>query len=1145
MSKPWGWIPIGPSTVIRGFAENQPRVSGRVRDIAVSPDGTRVYIAAAGGGVWYSGDRGSTWSPVGNWLPAPVANPIILPAPVANPIISPASPLSCGCLLVEFGPADGSADDVYVGTGEIIPDLNTGIPGHRLGGIGVLHLDKHLMDAIQNPFDNPWKREAPNLTGLGIFRLARDPRSKNSLVAATSQGLFFRTGPFQENAAWTEIHNDTDTRMRPSDVVWLPNGRLWVADNRTGADPGVLRFADPAINSIPKFTSQSTVDLPGAPTDTKTRHRLTIGTLGVPVNSTRFYVLGSGPMLWRVKDNAASVLVSSIPKVPPDLFDAGEGDQSAYDSALAVHPAGNDDIVFIGGGGRVVQAAPFLARGFENASLHRLRIPTGNGQIDSTYIGLGIHADGHQIFLGADGSVWVTCDGGVFRSPSGDALSFIALNSGLPVLETGYVANSPVSEGFVISGSQDNGILIRAGDTVWYPLLSGDGGSVMFHPVRNNHFFFQVKGTVWKDNDTHLPAPIERNPNLRPTTETKGALAYSTGDIREVEGDVRVAFGTNRVWYLKNWNTAGKNSWVTLPTGEDPLVDGHGNRRDTATDTYGRGTGQIVSCRWMDDRRLIVLMHKDTPNSNDSAVLLLQDKKAKSWDRIELSKGGFDPGQVSNLPPLGGWSEIGIHDPSRGRFGSFYVACTGFVDFNKLGDLVAHPFVDTLYWFDGDKRWIPTGLRTANSPPNNIGTSAPALAVVCDPDDPNIVYVGTTIGVWRGTLVFTGNDPAWPSWQPFHTDLPPVAVQDLAIYHSGSVKLLRAATQSRGVWEVDLATAPPPSLLFLRVHPNDSRRQLPSPLRNPSNKGPDPWVWFASPDVRIRPKSGQKAPDPPKSLPWTSGHYGPSSFDLWTFQTAFRHNKKDSRCRPTGEWTPQFDECVSPTPPQGSKQPASITPALWLSIVTQADAFAEPWDGEPSEADLLELIIENHDLNKDRAREPLAGPPQYSFVGNRKYKIDVLLHYRDLTPLPDNQIRVTLLFRSQTTKDVSIKEDNGKTIITVPNTISIPANFSSAVAQLITGGSFPPVDNWKVADTEQPVRSPGKPIDVTTPRVVTFEIDFSPSTFKVNDKFVLLAIAHRVPDQGTDPGPTLTGATLEELVLKNVQAAARIVVVKA
>src|SRR5688572_10574482 len=61
------WLPIGPSMVILESLTDRPRVSGRVRDVAVSPDGTRAYAATAGGGVWYTGDSGVSWSPIGNW----------------------------------------------------------------------------------------------------------------------------------------------------------------------------------------------------------------------------------------------------------------------------------------------------------------------------------------------------------------------------------------------------------------------------------------------------------------------------------------------------------------------------------------------------------------------------------------------------------------------------------------------------------------------------------------------------------------------------------------------------------------------------------------------------------------------------------------------------------------------------------------------------------------------------------------------------------------------------------------------------------------------------------------------------------------------------------------------------------------------
>jgi hypothetical protein len=111
----------------------------------------------------------------------------------------------------------------------------------------------------------------------------------------------------------------------------------------------------------------------------------------------------------------------------------------------------------------------------------------------------------------------------------------------------------------------------------------------------------------------------------------------------------------------------------------------------------------------------------------------------------------------------------------------------------------------------------------------------------------------------------------------------------------------------------------------------------------------------------------------------------------------------------------------------------------------------------------------------------------------------------------------------------------------VPKTV-IPAGFSAAVAQVITGAGSTLPAPWKIADPANAVKSPGASVDVTTPRVVTFDMDFSAAA--AGDEFALLAIVHRVPDQGADTGPVLTGATLEELVLKNFQAASRVVVVK-
>src|SRR5258707_6291581 len=85
------WLPIGPSAIVGGQAGGGAEVAGRVRDIRRSPDGARIYLATAGGGVWFSGDAGRSWAPLGFMATTPATN-----AATRVPI----SPV-IGCLHVE------------------------------------------------------------------------------------------------------------------------------------------------------------------------------------------------------------------------------------------------------------------------------------------------------------------------------------------------------------------------------------------------------------------------------------------------------------------------------------------------------------------------------------------------------------------------------------------------------------------------------------------------------------------------------------------------------------------------------------------------------------------------------------------------------------------------------------------------------------------------------------------------------------------------------------------------------------------------------------------------------------------------------------------------------------------------------------
>ena len=72
----------------------------------------------------------------------------------------------------------------WLASAPTVPDAQ---PGSALGGIGILvaHGPAASTDA------DPWKREAKNLLGAGVMRIAVDPCG-TKVVAATSIGLFER-----------------------------------------------------------------------------------------------------------------------------------------------------------------------------------------------------------------------------------------------------------------------------------------------------------------------------------------------------------------------------------------------------------------------------------------------------------------------------------------------------------------------------------------------------------------------------------------------------------------------------------------------------------------------------------------------------------------------------------------------------------------------------------------------------------------------------------------------------------------------------------------------------------------------------------------------------------------------------------------
>lgn len=1104
------WFPIGPTTMTNGQAGGTPNVAGRIRDLQIEPGaGLRVYAASAGGGVWFSADRGDTWRPLDEWQTSDRGQG------------NKASAMSCGAIYVIWGnQADGSADVVWAGTGEtsLTPNGQLALSGAAPGGpqiggavagIGFLNRDPAVAGGAWQIVKGGLPAAEPDtLRGESFYRIVADPDpgNKDQLVAATTKGLYLKA---HGAAAWTRIASFVPSiAVQPMDVVLTRQAtgvRIWVA---SASAVMVAEFAQPPATPInPTALTFKSVALPGVYTETLTGGAIVGTCLQLATDGTKVYVLGRGVLpegrtippaaMWTI--NAAAPIVAgptsgitatALTGTPPDVF-MSAGDQSAYDMCIAAHPT-TPGRVYIGG------AAASTSTGY-NGAIYRCE--TTATAVTPTMIGEGTHADVHILRVGPSPSgpggkraVWTGTDGGVFRSDAdGDPGTFVARNDGLAVLQPGFVANHPTNPGIVVAGFQDNGTAIRTGDGVWYQSFRGDGGGVAFDPVSTNRYFRQYTYAAWESSDHGAIAPIQRNQARTVVTKMKtseaiesdSSLFYSGCDAVALGGDTHLVLGSDRVWYSRDWG----RSWVTLPSATDPRGGDNPNLSQDVLETLKTPAGQPLSVNYVEKvgsndccsttragkgpagNGIVTVRTSVAPNDAagnlvlrvlalySSGLVWLVGTRAPAatgpftWAPVvnvpiknpvaaSADETTFQNGQpLAYLPAPSVVSDVFVQDPARGTLGSCYVTTTGWTYSRTGGPTIE---LDTLWFFDGTNKWFPTGLSTTK-PGGTWAVAAdrikaPALAVVVDPDDHTIVYVGTSVGVVKGVLTVGGTAAAptyaW-AWSQFMNGLPEAAVQDLSIFKGSGLKLLRAATQSRGVWEVDLATPVSQPLSYLRLFKTDTRRVLPTPTTGDLLKGDErnPVLWHESPDVVI-------------------------------------------------------------------------------------DASGIAYTAPLTEAQLDALL-------------KLAAPTDVARVSTaaRKVKVHVLVHHRvqDLT-IPANQIKIALLRHA----------------LPANGTVPIGPLWAALVAAA-PGNAAPAAlpDGWAKASA-QLWQSPSGPVDPRLPRAVTFDVDMSADP--TGTALVFLAVVMNTSNQISNTDLALGGGaanqatTADQLVVASPRVAAKSVV---
>jgi hypothetical protein len=743
------WVSLGPNKVDGGQAGRvHAVVSGRVTSIAVGPGGNRAYVGTANGGVWVTEDGGTTWTPLDQFADTPAGGSGTISSNLE------ADSLAVGALAVTFGTARAN-DVIFVGTGE---------PGGSQDG--------YFGIGIKSSSDGgaTFSLEGTNLASTEVYRVVIDPDDPTIVFAATTGGLYQRpkAAPF---TLWTQITASfTNASGAASDVAMAGKG---------SGKTYYVAFPDDAVyassnsgatwSAVPGFSGSGRIALAAGESDPSV-----------------VYALVADGTLNR-SDSGTGGNFQTVSGVPRALFAGGQG---WYDAAIGVDPANANTVYLVGDltldsdwalsfykgtitggpGSYVFPFNPANDQAVPPAGQSPDPGTTNNVPNDPTWIGRGIHPDGHAFAFAtnADGThdgsiVWVGSDGGIFASTSSGTLSsFVARNQGINITQMTYIAQRPDTADIFYGGCQDNGTIrfSLGGTPSWLEVVEGDGGGVAINPnnpqqiirqyIRTDLNVSSDDGAHWADAGLGIAdgsAEYWRTGFYGPVK----ALAVGSKTV--------VAFGTNRLWFRPDWSAA----WQSLPSNSSSDVLDDPN----PTATNPQSIVPVTAIAIASDTRVYAATSQSPAVANGPGQVWHFEFASGAWTKQPL------PALPRTTPSVRFYTSLSIEDPAAG---------TLYVTLGSGGG-------EHVFYFDGTA-WNSAGFSATN-------VDVPTHAVAGDPGKPSNVYVGTDVGVWKGTRSGT----SW-TWTPFSQGLPEAAVTDLAI-HSASRKL-RAATHGRGVWEIAL-----------------------------------------------------------------------------------------------------------------------------------------------------------------------------------------------------------------------------------------------------------------------------------------------------------------------------------------------------
>ncbi len=434
------WTSKGPSSSrFGGWAFG--KVSGRVPAIAKDWANNVLYVGSASGGVWKSTDDGTSWTP----------------------IFDAAGTMTIGAVAIDtLAPTT-----LWVGTGE-----NTDYWCEDYFGIGLLRsTDQGNTWELRNGTGSNTLENLSEFAGVLV-----DPRNSNNVVVGGMTkdcvtGVYSQGGIYTSTDAglnWTKRLPAYVTSVVRSaanaDVLWAG---VYYGGVYKSTDNGVTWTLQSA-SSIPTGTNTYGIEVAAAPSDVLTAYALFENNVAL-----------SRPELWRTTNGGTSwtrVVTGT---------NACDG-QCSYNKTLKVHPT-STATVYRG----TIQLFKSTNSGGTWTNLTGAWGSTQKVHQD-THILLINPSNGNEMYVGSDGGIWKTTNGGT---------SFTSLNANLNFTQFYGIGIHPTSDDILCGGAQDNSSLARTSDNTWdVQTVTGDGFLCAINPANTSTTYIASYPNAYQDS---------------------------------------------------------------------------------------------------------------------------------------------------------------------------------------------------------------------------------------------------------------------------------------------------------------------------------------------------------------------------------------------------------------------------------------------------------------------------------------------------------------------------------------------------------------------------------------------------------------------------------------------------------------------